>query len=137
MNDAEDYAGAAAALPLFDEPGPFSFADGTPEPMERMVGELIWRHRGRMHAVTIADVMRRLGVKSERTVKGYVETLVMKHHMLIGGSRDRDGGGGYYIICDAEDLAAAVGPYQAQIETMQKRVAALESMARSRGISRD
>lgn len=139
--DAGDFGQRPAGIlgPLFGEAGAFeySLAEGGPDVTERAVGELIWQHQGRERAVSIAELMQRTGVGSERGVKGIVEALVMRHGMLIGGVRGRDGAAaGYFVICDEEDFRASVGPYQAQIETMQTRMDRLKRMAVERGVLR-
>ena len=113
-------------MPLFDGPesGPFADSKITPTAMERTVAEVVWGHRGRKQAISLAWLCKVVG-KSERTVKGLIEQLVVTHRMRIGGYRGADGNVGYAVIVDAEDLAATVGPYKAQIISMWRRLRVL------------
>jgi hypothetical protein len=134
--DANDFGPAVATIggPLFAPAGPFDGGETPADRIVRAVGEAIWKHQGRGSTVTIAELMQRTGVGTERGVKAIVETLVMQYGMLIGGSRERDGMGGYFVIRDEEDFKLAVGPYQAQIETMSARLERLKRMAIERGV---
>lgn len=136
--DANDFGRRVATVagPLFGEVGPFEYSTVAPDLIARTVGEIIWRHQGRGSTVTIAELMQRTGARTDREVKKIVEALVMEHGMLIGGCRERDGSGGYFILVDEEDFKLAVGPYQAQIETMSARLERLKRMAIDRGVLR-
>ena len=116
--------------PLFEaaaDEGPFANSKITPTAAERVVAEIIWRHRGRANAIPREMLSNATG-KDERTIKGIVEQLVATHRARIGGFRKGDGGSvGYAVIVDAEDLAAAVGPYQSQIFAMWRRLRVLLS----------
>ena len=99
----------------------------TPTGIERVVAEMIWRHQGRRNAISI-DMLSRATGKDERAIKGIVEQLVTTHRARIGGYRGGSGERvGYAVIVDAEDLAAAVGPYRSQILSMWRRLRVLLS----------
>jgi hypothetical protein len=89
-----------------------------------VIAEMIWAHQGRAHPISIACLAKSTG-KSERDVKGVVEQLVVTHRMRIGGRREEPVG--YFVIVDAEDLAAAVGAYRKQIFAMWRRLRVLLS----------
>jgi hypothetical protein len=120
LSDAEDFA-SEERLPLFDlaEGGAFAESKVAPEPVERVVGGVIWGHRGRAAAVKLAVLMHITG-KNERDVRGIVEQLVVTHRMRIGASAD-----GYYMIVDAEDLEAAIARPKSQIFAMWRRLRVL------------
>jgi hypothetical protein len=125
--DAEDFVGGVpvGAAPLFDERGPFADSKVEPSKMERVIGEIIWRHKGRADAISIEKLATATG-RDVRTIKGVVEQLVVCHRMRIGGVRNGDVTG-YCMIEDGEDLAAAVGPYKSQIFAMLRRLRVLMS----------
>lgn len=105
------------------------FADSkiTPTVAERVVAEIIVAHRGRQNPISLATLCQCTG-KSERVVKAIVEQLVVTHRMQIGGYRGHSGESvGYAVIVDAEDQAAAVGPYRSQILSMWRRLRVLSS----------
>jgi len=104
--------------------GPFGRSRFRPTRNETVLASLIWQHRGRQNPVSIARLHEITGF-GERAIKDIVEQLVDSHKMRIGARRAEPVG--YYIIEDAEDLAAAVGPYKAQILAMLRRLRALES----------
>ena len=128
----QEYYGTPAVQPpgpLFAaaaEDGPFANSRITPTEIERVVAGMIWRHKGRGNAILIADLAKATG-KDARTIKGIVEQLVTTHRARIGGYRRGDGERGYAVICDAEDLAATVGPYRSQIISMWRRLRVLLS----------
>jgi hypothetical protein len=124
---------AGGAGPLFDlapadeVAGPFADSKIAPSGIERVVAEIIWRHRGRANAISIAMLTAATG-KDERAIKGIVEELVTTHRARIGGYRGGEGARvGYAVIVDAEDLAATVGPYRRQILSMWRRLRVLLS----------
>jgi len=129
VTDADDYgARALAEGPLFaaarpEDVGAFAGSKVTPTVLERTVGEVIWQHRGRANAIKIRVLAKMFG-RDERTIKGIVEQLVVTHRMRIGGVREGDTAG-YFVIEDAADLAAAVGPYRSQIFAMFRRLRVL------------
>lgn len=95
--------------------------------MEVLIAALIWPRRGRERPISIAEIIQMAGVEglTERTVKGVVEQLVVTHRCRIGARRDAPAG--YFWIADAEDQAAAVNPYKAQILSMLRRLRVLDS----------
>ena len=95
---------------------PFEASKVAPEAIERVVGGVIWGHRGRASAVKLAALMAITG-KNERDVRGIVEQLVVTHRMRIGASAE-----GYYMIVDAEDLEVAIARPKAQIFAMWRRL---------------
>jgi hypothetical protein len=136
-HDADDFGVRQAELGgLFAEPGPWDETAPPEDKIRRLVGEIVWRHKGRKAPVSIAEIMSRTGVMTAREVKGIVLDLVMEHSMSIGSTRGGPGDdfGGYYVIEDKADLDAAVKPFEAQAEAMQKRVSKLRDLAAARGI---
>ncbi len=131
-SDADDFVGGEpGAGPLFDAQeslsAAFAASKVSPSGIERVVAEIIWRHQGRGNPISIAALCKAAG-QSERSIKGIVEQLVVTHRMRIGGYRG--GGGdqvGYAVIVDAQDQAAAVGPYLSQIRAMVRRLRVLTS----------
>ena len=114
-------------MPLFDgyaEHGAFADSKVDPTAIERVVAEIIWSHQGRKNPISIATLCASVG-KKERDIKGIVEQLVVAHRARIGARREDPAG--YFVIDDAEDLAAAVGPYRAQIFAMWRRLRVLLS----------
>jgi hypothetical protein len=122
---AEDPGMVAAGGPgpLFDSQAeacattdPFGRSKVTPTAEERVMAGVIWRHQGRGNPILIATLQKILG-KSERTVKGIKQQLIVTHKMRIGSQR---GGGqaGYFMIADAVDLAVTVASYQGQVVEM-------------------
>lgn len=110
--------------PLFDmDEGPFAHSQIDPTMEEVLIGSVIWKHKGRNNPISIAR-LREMTKLSERQIKGVVEQLVVSHKLKIGGRREDPVG--YFVIQDAEDLAAAVGPYKAQILAMWRRLRVLE-----------
>jgi hypothetical protein len=105
--------------------GCFAESRIAPTPLEQVVGEMIWRHQGRGNAIALDAIAAATG-KDARTIKGVVEQLVVSHRARIGGYRGAAGEStGYAVIVDAEDLAAAVGPYRSQIFAMWRRLRVL------------
>jgi hypothetical protein len=102
----------------------------------RLCGEIIWRHKGRADPISVAELMARTGVRTPREMKGIAAALVTEHGVMVGSIRGAKGDdfGGYFVVQDAADLEAACGPFEAQIETMQKRVKRLRQLALDRGI---
>lgn len=98
-----------------------------PDRMEILIEGLIWQRRGRGNPISIAEIIQVSGVEglSDRTVKGVVEQLVVTHRCRIGARRDDPSG--YFWVVDAEDQAAAVAPYKAQILSMLRRLRVLDS----------
>ncbi len=94
---------------------PFAGSKVAPTAEERVVAEVIWRHKGRANAISIAMLCKILG-KSERTVKGIKQQLIVTHRMRIGARREPPFG--YFIIADATDLAVTVAAYQGQVIEM-------------------
>lgn len=125
--------------PLFAEPGPWDDATAPEDRIRRLLGEIIWRHKGRKDAISIGALKQRTGMRTDREVKRAVELLVMESGMLIGGWRGSAGDqeGGYFVVLDREDLQVAIGAFQAQVATMQKRIRRVESLAKARGILED
>jgi len=127
--DARDFVSAEDAMgPLFEragverDGGPFAASKVTPERKERVVAELIWRHQGRGNPVSIAMLTKATGW-TDREIKAIVEQLVVTHRMRIGAKRSEPVG--YFVVADAEDLAAAVGPYRDQVFAMWRRLRVL------------
>jgi hypothetical protein len=98
---------------------PFARSKVTPDPLERVIAAVIWRHRGRANAISAAHLTKITG-KDDRTVRAIVEQLVITHRILIGGSS-----AGYYIIVDAADLEADVARRKAQIFATWRRLRVL------------
>jgi hypothetical protein len=116
--------------PLFAqvvEPGPFDRSQITPEPLERAIADIIWRHKGYGDPVSIAAIRAAAGI-DERKVKDVVMQLRMTHRMRIGARRD----GGYFVIVTADDWRKALTAYVHQIRTMAKVVRALADEAEYR-----
>lgn len=109
--------------PLFDD-DPFGESIAEPSHEEIHVARLIWKHRGRNNPVSIAKLRENTGY-SERQIKDLVAQLVVNHRLKIGARREEPAG--YFVIESCEDLAAAVGPYKAQIHAMLRRLRALET----------
>jgi hypothetical protein len=112
-------------LPLFRavrEPGPFDRSNHPRSPQEELIGEAIWKHKGRDRPVPLAQLVELAGV-GERTVKGIVESLRDRHRMPIGARREEPFG--YFVIVDADDLEIAVQPYRNQILSMWRVFARL------------
>jgi hypothetical protein len=109
------------------EAGAFDRSTTRPDRMEILIAAMIWFRRGRTNPISIAEIIRLAGVEglTDRTVKGVVEQLVVTHRCRIGARRDEPCG--YYWIVDAEDQAAAVSPYKAQILSMLRRLRVLDS----------
>jgi hypothetical protein len=129
--DADPYGTPAvqAPGPLFAaiEDEPFADSKIAPTAIERVVAGMIWKHQGRNNPISIAALSSATG-KDARAIKAIVEQLVTTHRARIGGYRGADGDpAGYAVIVDAEDLAAAVGPYRAQIFAMWRRLRVLLS----------
>jgi len=127
--EADDFgymAPSPAACPLFDAPvaEPFDNSPATPEPVERLVAAVIWRHQGRTKPVTIAEVAEVVNLDA-RKVKEIVEVLRVTHRCKIGAKRGDPAG--YFWIVDAEDLKAAVEPYRNQILSMWRTLHVLDS----------
>lgn len=123
MSDAEDFnVPVRPAAPLFDGPGPFAASRIEPTAAERLVGGMVWGHRGRSNPISIAMLSRATG-RNDREIKGIVEQLVVTHRMMIGASRGELNG--YFVVVDAEDLEAAVRPYRDQILAMWRRLRVL------------
>ena len=123
--DATDFQAIRGAGPLFDSTGadgPFAKSLVEPDEVERLVAGIIWPHRGRSNPISIAMLSGATG-RGERTIKGIVEQLVVTHRIPIGGRRAEPVG--YFVIVDAEDLAAAVQPYREQIFAMWRRLRVL------------
>ena len=120
--DAGDFASGFG--PLFEQPaeGPFCRSKLKPTTLEARIAELIWKHQGRANPIEIAAISEVAGV-GERTVKSIVESLVVSHKMQIGARREDPAG--YFILCDAEDVAAGSGPYKAQMVAMAHRLRVL------------
>ena len=77
MSDVEDFASEERRLPLFAqaEGGAFGASKVTPEAIERVVGGVIWGHRGRASAVKLSALMAITG-KNERDVGDRGELVV-------------------------------------------------------------
>ncbi len=126
--DAADYGRPVSGSPgpLFAEPGdgPFARSRIRPEPLEGLIAGVIWRHRGRMNPISIAEIIRTCATRlDERTVKRVVEQLRLAHRCRIGARREEPHG--YYRIVDRADLEAAIRPYLHQIRAMARVIRAL------------
>jgi hypothetical protein len=101
------------------------FADSRvrPDPKERVLAAMIFKHKGRDHPISIARLCSGTGW-TQREIKGIVEQLVVTHRMKIGGRRDRETHG-YFMVMDAQDLDTATGPYRQQILAMWRRLRVL------------
>jgi hypothetical protein len=102
---------------------PFARSTIEPNALERLVAQLIWARR-RSNPITIAEICRGDN-RAAREVKAAVESLVTVHRCRIGARRGEPAG--YFWIQTAEDQAAAVGPYRAQILAMLRRLRVLDS----------
>jgi hypothetical protein len=115
------------AGPLFDEEpradSPFADSKIEPTAIERVVAEIICSHRGRKNPISNRMLCQAAG-KSERTIKGIVEQLVVTHRLRIGAARMGEDHG-YFVIVDAEDLEVATQPYRNQILSMWRRLRVL------------
>ncbi len=105
--------------------GPFSRSTVHPERAEMLVGSVIWRHQGRGNPISIARLIETFPEFTVRKVKETVEQLVVTHRCRIGARRGDPEG--YFWVVDAEDQAAAVKPYRAQIIAMLRRLRVLDS----------
>jgi hypothetical protein len=126
-SDGRRHPFPATRYPLFDGwqgDGPFKLSALPPTTLEALIGCLIWKHHGRENPISIAKLRELTGV-GERTIKDIVEQLVVSHKVPIGGRREEPVG--YFIIENAEDQAAAAGPYKSQILAMLRRLRVLES----------
>lgn len=103
--------------------GAFAGSKIAPNAKERLVGGIIWNHKGREHPISIAALRAATGW-SDREIKGIVEQLVVTHRMKIGGRRGDPGG--YFLVVDLEDQAAAVRPLKGQTFAMWRRLRVLE-----------
>jgi hypothetical protein len=101
----------------------FAASKIAPEAIERVVAGMIASHRGRGNPISINMLASATG-RCAREIKGTVEQLIVAHRLKIGALRDGRGGG-YFMIADAEDLAAAVRPYRGQIFAMWRRLSVL------------
>lgn len=118
--DSEDFgtpdlAGTLWADAVAEISGPFVRSKVTPTAEERVMAEVIWRHQGRANPISIAVLCKVMG-KSERTVKGLKQQLIVTHRMRIGARREPPAG--YFVIVDKEDLALTVSAYQGQVIEM-------------------
>lgn len=133
------------AGPLFDS-NPFDHSPlGEPSTeFERIVADLIWRHKGRADPISIAQIRANVNL-SERAVKGVVAALRTDHCMPIGalrGASDTRGSVsihdeqpvGYFWIVDAEDREIATAPYRSQILTMWRTLRRLDTVQRLRSL---
>jgi hypothetical protein len=105
-----------------EDGGPFASSKVEPTAMERVVGEMIWRHKGRAHPISREKLSAATG-HGEREIKAIVAELVLTHRMKIGASRAEPVG--YFMVVDAEDLEAAIGPFRDQIIAMWRRLRVL------------
>ena len=121
--DADDF-GVAPPGPLFAAAadGPFAASKIEASAEERVIAEMIWRHKGRANPISIAKIAAATG-KKDREIKAIVAELVVSHGMKIGGSRMEPVG--YFLVVDAEDLEAAIRPYRDQVMAMWRRLRAL------------
>jgi len=119
-NSDDDFYGNTPTVtgPLFDDP-PLGIT--LPDDLRQVYQLISTRSAG--NPVSIAQIQAQTG-HSERTVKGIVEQLVVEYRIKIGARRETPSG--YFMITSAADLAAAVGPYKAQILAMWKRLRVLE-----------
>ncbi len=78
---------------------------------ESLVWAEIWRAKGRADAVPIAAIRERAHLP-ERTIKKAVRGLRVRHSLLIGAVREKDGG--YYLIQTADELEETVGYLKSQ-----------------------
>lgn len=127
-DDTRYIAEATIEGPLFAGPDPF---DSSPlerpqTEMERIVADLIFRHKGAANPISLAQIQTNTDL-SDREVKGVVGDLRMRHRMPIGALRtSEEGRGGYFWIVDAKDREAAAAPYRAQILSMWKTLRLLD-----------
>lgn len=127
MSDADDFIAAGQiAGPLFAqiraEDGPFAASKVEPTELERVVAEMIWSHKGRANPISRERISKATG-HGERDIKAIVAELVLTHRMKIGASRSEPVG--YFVVMDAEDLEAAIGPFRDQIIAMWRRLRVL------------
>ena len=108
---------------LFDRFDAFVDSKIEADPKERLVGGIIFGHRGRQDPVSI-DLLCKATGWNAREIKGIVEQLVVTHRMKIGASRNQEAGG-YFMVVDAEDAEAAARPYRKQIFAMLRRLRVL------------
>ena len=128
MTEGAGEAGREWVGPLFeiaaDEADMFARSKVAPTSQERVMAGVIASHRGRLNPISNHALQKIVGV-GERAVKELVEQLVVTHRMRIGAVRVGEKTG-YYVIVDAADLAAATGPYRAQVLAMWRRLRVLE-----------
>jgi|GEM_PF-3572345 len=117
--------GRSIAGPLFDA-GPYDHSPlgQASSKDEAIVAGIVWKHKGRHLAVSIAHICANTDL-SPREVKSIVAALRTDHHMPIGARREEPAG--YFWIVDAADREAAVTTYRAQILTMWGTLRRLDS----------
>ena len=128
MNITPEFADRMNNLDAFLDrvtaPAPFRDSKIRPTPIERVVADVIWQHKGRENPVSIATLCAHTRL-SERSIKGIVEQLVSMHRIQIGGKRTDPVG--YFVIVDAEDQNVACRAYRKQIFAMWRRLRVLET----------
>lgn len=124
--------------PLFDI-GPFDRSPlGAPStPAEKVVADLIWKHKGRENPISIAKICANSDL-SERECKSVVAGLRNDHRMPIGARRgstaSQEETAGYFWIVDAEDREVAAAPYRAQILTMWNTLRRMDEPGKLRAL---
>lgn len=95
---------------------PFDQSTVPPSADEARIAGLIW-DASREKPVTLSDLCHATDI-NERTVKGIVADLRLKHRCPIGARRGKPAG--YFPIRSIEDAEAAANEYRAQMVTEAK-----------------
>jgi biotin operon repressor len=82
-------------------------------------------HQGKNRAVPLEFIARRLGC-TPRAVKDLVQELRLNFGVLVGASREANGGG-YYLVESHTEVAETTGQMRSQATTMFRVIAAMHT----------
>jgi hypothetical protein len=93
---------------------------------QRAVLECLRGRQGRLQAMSIADVMARVG-SGPREIKGDVRELVVTFGLPIVASRDGDAGG-YFFATTAEERISGTADYVKEILALAERIRVIRNL---------
>jgi hypothetical protein len=98
----------------------------TCELTERRLLECLRGRQGRLQAMTIAEVIARVG-SGPREIKADVRELVVTFGMPIVASRDGDAGG-YFFAVTAEERISGTADYVKEIVALAERIRVIRNL---------
>lgn len=93
---------------------------------QRRLLECVRGRQGRLQAITISEIMARIG-SSPREIKADVRELVVSFGLPIVASRDSDDGG-YFFATTGEERIAGTADYVKEIRALAERTRVIRNL---------